>query len=166
MNKKIEIGEIFTVSKTENKFLEVTFSYPKGIIWSGCLPIHYSPMSINLNDKEIEELSHHAYDELSPEKIAGNILKTKKRWSKNNTSETYKVFKSLLSAQWECRTCGAGKINNQPAARIRDIKKNGFIVATKNKYCIECKKKQYHDILLVFEVNSKIKTEFRKPLSL
>ena len=164
MHTKIVVGENFTVSKTENQFIEVCFTYPDKTFWEGCFPVYYSPMSIQLEESEINELLPCAYEELSPALVASSAEKTRKRWSKGTSSETYKVFESLLSGNWECRSCGAGKINDQPAARIRDIKKNGFVIATRTKYCQICSQKQYHDILLIFDLNFEKKVEFRKPI--
>lgn len=162
---KIKIGSNFTVSKTDNQFVEVTFKYPNGSIWEGCFPLYYPPMSIQFDIADIMSLLPDAYNQMAPELIASLISKAKKSWPKAKGSETYKVFESLLTGKWECRSCGAGKINDQPAARIRDIKKNGFIVATKSRTCSTCIKKQYHDILLIFDIESKAKSEFRKPIS-
>jgi hypothetical protein len=161
----IKIGDMFTVSKTELKFVEVLFTYPDGSVWDGCFPMYYSPMSIQFDLHQIEQQLPNIYKYMSPESIINSTDKTRERWPKLTTSETYKVFESLLSGRWVCRSCGAGKINDQAAARIRDIKKNGFIVATKNKTCVTCSKAQCHDILLVFEVHSETRLEFRMPLS-
>lgn len=165
LTKNIEIGPEFTVSKTDHRFIEVKFTYPSGNDWHGCIPTHYPPMSIQPNHDDLNLLILSAYDAMSPSAIKTKIKETKSRWPKSTQSETYNVFESLLSGKWECRSCGAGKINDQPAARIRDIKKNGFIIATQNRYCKKCKKKQYHDILLIFKVNTETKSELRKPIS-
>jgi hypothetical protein len=164
MKNNITVGDIFTVSKTDSRFVPVKFTYPDGSIWDGCFPMYYPPMSIQFDRADIEQHLLSVYDQLSPNLFDENLKKTKKRWPKGTTSETYNVFESLLSGQWECRSCGAGKINDQPAARIRDIKKNGFIIATQSKDCATCRKKQYHDILLPFEVTSETRPEFRKPI--
>lgn len=161
----IQIGEVFTVSKTDNRFIQVLFTYSDGSVWDGCFPCYYPPMSIQFDRAAIDEQLLIAYDHLAPTSIEESIQKTRKRWRKSTTSETYKVFDSLLSGRWECRSCGAGKINDQPAARIRDIKKNGFIVATQSRTCHTCKKRQYHDILLVLDVVAAVRPEFRKPIS-
>ncbi|MBT4735457.1 hypothetical protein HOH45_08615 [bacterium] len=166
MTDKIEIGEEFTVSKTDNKFVEVKFTYSDGTFWDGCFPLHYPPMSIEYNPNEVnQKLLNKAYSQIEPSSIDDSVDRVKKKWSGSTSSETYGVFKSFLSGNWECRSCGAGKINDQPAARIRDIKKNGFVVATRTKFCRTCQKKQYHDILLMFEIEAKISPEFRKPIS-
>lgn len=164
MNSKIQRGATFTVSKTDCKFLTVKFKYSNSKAWDGCFPIYYPPMSIQFDENDVEQHLLDAYGQLSPDSIKENIRNTKDRWPKATNSETYKVFESLLSGVWECRSCGAGKINDQPAARIRDIKKNGFIVATQSRYCRNCNKKQYHDILLVFAISSEARPEFRKPI--
>jgi hypothetical protein len=163
--KCIEQKQIFTVSKTDNIFVEVIFTYPQGRTWEGCFPIFYPPSSIQFDINDIEQHLSDAYKQMTPESFEANITKIKKMWLKPTTSETYKVFQALLTGQWECRSCGAGKINDQPAARIRDIKKNGFVIATQNRHCTICNQKQYHDILLVFDIKMETKTEFRKPIS-
>lgn len=165
MTDNITVGSAFTVSKTDNKFVSVKFRYPDNKYWDGCFPIYYPPMSIQFDMDEIYIHLVEAYSKMSPCYVSESIRKTKERWPKGTNSETYRVFETLLSGNWECRSCGAGKINDQPAARIRDIKKNGFIVATKSKLCVQCDKKQYHDILLTFEVSSEIRPEFRRPIS-
>lgn len=169
MKDKIIIGDEFTVSKTDNIFVEVTFQFSDKTVWNGCFPIYYPPMSIQYqlpqDDLKFQQDLKKCYEQLKPDSISNSIEKTNNKWSKPGQIETYNVFKSLLTGHWECRSCGAGKINNQPAARIRDIKKNGFIVATQSKYCPSCQKKQYHDILLPIEVETDIKSELRKPIS-
>ena len=163
---KIETGQIFTVSKTDLKFIEVLFTYADGSVWNGCFPVYYPPMSIKFDLAEITDKLSDAYNKVAPKSIKESARKIMLRWPKTSkTSETYKVFESLLSAKWECRSCGAGKINDQPAARIRDIKKNGFIISTQKRFCTDCQKKQYHDILLVFDLSSEVRSEFRKPIS-
>lgn len=166
----IEIGNRFTVKKTSppsDIFVEVIFRYPEGEVWEGCFPLHYSPMSLRFDIKVIDPLLSVAYNQMKPGSIGGYIDKTKNLWLRDTKSETYNVFKGLLSGKWECRSCRKGKKNNQQSARIRDIKKKGFVVATQIRMCATCKKKQYHDILLVFDIESKTKTkpEFRKPIS-
>ena len=163
-SKQIKTGQEFTVSKTDNRFIEVTFTYPSGAIWEGCFPTYYPPASIQFNEADLAPLLSKAYSEMAPTSMKSQIEAAKNKWTKSTQSETYTVFEALLSGKWECRSCGAGKINDQPAARIRDIKKNGFIVATQSRPCATCKKRQYHDILLVFNVQSETRPEFRKPI--
>ncbi len=75
-------------------------------------------------------------------------------------------FLALMGGEWECRVCGpVPKINPQPAARLRDIKKNGFIIASKRRSCPKCKKKTTHDILIMIDLQVPVKTELRKPIS-
>ena len=162
----IKKGDVFTVSKTDNKFIDILFLYSDGSSWDGCFPIFYPHNSIQFNVAEIDSKLSELYKDMDQTQLSTYAENTKKRWTKSRESETYKVFESLLSGIWECRSCGAGKINDQPAARIRDIKKKGFIIATKNKHCPRCQKKQYHDILLPFEISSETRVEFRKPISL
>jgi len=169
MIDEIVLGKEFTVSKTDNRFIGVKFNYKNGSLWEGCFPIFYPPMLIQYDlpedQEKLKQDLEKAYEQLNPDNISASIDKTKTKWTKPTTSETFKVFESLLTGYWECRSCGAGKINDQPAARIRDIKKNGFIIATQSKGCPVCQKKQYHDILLPIEVEAEAKVEFRKPIS-
>jgi hypothetical protein len=165
LNKLITKSEVFTVSKTDNVFIEVQFDYPNGVFWDGCFPVFYPPKSLQFDDADLDLLLQDAYLQLAPESIDSNISKIKQRWTGREDSETFHVFNTLLTGNWQCRSCGAGKINDQPAARIRDIKKNGFIIATKSKNCVVCKKKQYHDILLIFDLVGVKRPEFRKPIS-
>lgn len=165
MSDKIRVGENFTVSKTDNIFTEVYFTYADGSVWEGCFPVYYPPLSVQFEKSEIRDLLPDVYDQLSPTSATASAEKTRKRWPSGTSSETYKVFESLLSGKWECRSCGAGKINDQPPARIRDIKKRGFIIATRTKYCQTCSQKKYHDILLTCEINGEKRSEFRKPIS-
>lgn len=165
MNNNIKTGEVLSVSKTTDKFLELEFHYPNGDKWVGCYPIHYRYMGIDYAREDIEQFFPNAYEQISPQQIDNSIEKTRKRWSGATNTETYKVFSSLLTGKWVCRSCGSGKINDQPAARIRDIKSRGFVIATKSRYCSKCKKNQYHDLLLVFDINAEKKGDFRLPIS-
>ena len=60
---------------------------------------------------------------------------------------------------------GAGKINDQPAARIRDIRKQGYIVATEKRDCVSCGNMTYQDYLLLCRISDAIEGELRRPLS-
>lgn len=159
---KIIFHQEFTVSKTDSRFLEVVFKY-NADTWSGCFPIYYPPLSIQFDVSEIDDHLISGYKAMAPSCIESTRLECKKRWIGKKTSETYLVFEKLLSGTWECRKCGIGKINDQPAARIRDIKKQ-FTVATKNQFCVKCAQKEYHDLLILFDIKSEARPEFRKPI--
>ena len=163
---KINKHKIFTVSKTDSQFLEVTFSYENGNIWNGCFPIYYPQALLQFESEElIDKGLEDAYISMSPNKIQESLDKTKNSWSRARGTETHIVFEALVTGKWECRTCGVGKINDQPPARIRDIKKFGYIIATKIKPCSQCNKNSYQDLLLPFSVSVDNRSEFRKPLS-
>lgn len=165
----IKVGAEFTVSKTDNRFIEVEFNFDNKDIWKGCFPIYYPHLSLDYSLPESKEKLasdlKSAYEQLSPNNIAESIISAKRRWGRKVDSVTYKVFEVLLTGKWECRACGVGKINDQAAARIRDIKKNGYIVATKTMQCMKCKQSQYHDILIPIKIESDVRSEFRKPIS-
>lgn len=163
--KNVTIGNEFTVSKTHLRFVEVTFSYEKEK-WLGCFPLHYPPKGIDFDLSDIDILLHVSYEQLSPKNIEQTRGAVAESWPTKTGSETHKVFESLLSGNWECRSCGSGKINDQPAARIRDIKKWGYVVATKTRHCESCGKLTYQDQLLLFDIETETRPELRKPLSL
>ena len=160
-------GEKFKVSKTSNEFVELYFYYDSQA-WFGCFPILYKDMMIDfsgLSQAELDCMAKKFYSDLHPNNIEKTIDLIERSWPSSTHSETYRVFEGLLSCNWECRSCGAGKVNDQPAARIRDIKKKGYIVATKTFCCSSCGRSQYHDILLPFNIESRVRGELRKPIS-
>ena len=136
--KKYKIGEEFTPSKTQDKYIHITFKYNKNHKWEGCLPLYNEKNGLDYDIEELKEKMNTYYlqlDEVNKEKT---IEKLKDRWKQSKTTETHKVFMSLTKCEWICRTCITGKINDQPPARIRDIKKFGFTIATKNIRCLIC----------------------------
>lgn len=169
MRNKIELGDEFTVSKTDNRFIEVTFNFSDGAVWKGCFPLYYPWRGIQYQLEEDQERLkkdlREAFDQLQPENIAQSLDSTESRWAGKKNSATFAVFKALVTGRWECRSCGVGKINDQAAARIRAIKQRGFVVATRKMNCCRCKKRVVHDILLPFEIASVIKSVFRKTIS-
>ena len=157
--------EEFTASKTRSRFVDVTFHYDDGTSWSGCFPVFYEEMGIDFSDQEITEKLRDAYDQVNPTNRDKLFESARNRWPKKKSTETFSVFEKLLTGNWECRGCGVGKINDQPPARIRDIKKSGYVVATKTLGCKSCGKRTYHDLLLPFTIESRPRSEFRRHLS-
>jgi hypothetical protein len=160
--------EAFLVSKTSDKFYEVRFVYEKNKVWSGCVPNTYKELSLELSYEEICTNLEKWYAELRYENRPELVKKAKIKWGipAPEQTETGKVFLKLLegNCEWVCRTCGTGKINDQPAARIRDIKKRGYIIATKTRSCSTCNIRTYQDILILITVNAKKRQEYRQPI--
>lgn len=164
-NCHIIFGEIFILEKTSDQFLEVRFIYDD-YEWDGALPVVGNYQGLSLTEAEVKETAGIFCDPLKKKNREKWIVSALEGWE-DRTSETFKVFEALFSGEWECRVCGpVPKVNAQPAARIRDIKKRGFFIASKRKSCGNCRKKTMHD-LLVMATSPKdlIKTEFRKPIS-
>jgi rubrerythrin len=164
---QIIFGEVFIPEKTSDRFLEVKFIYSdEDYEWYGALPIVGSYQGLALTEAEVKETAGVFCESLKKENRQKWIKTALEEWE-DKKSETFKVFDALLSGEWECRVCGpVPKVNTQPAARIRDIKKRGFFVASKRKDCRNCQKKTMYD-LLVMATSPKdlIKIEFRKPIS-
>lgn len=160
MNSKIKIGDIFEVSKTPDKFFDVEFSYDDGDKWIGALPINlrYQGFSIKESPDTIREWANVCYDYLSANSINEWDKKILKPALEKTAygPDTTKVLNALQSGDWECRVCGpVPKVNAQPAARLRDLKQNGFCIGTKSMFCSVCNKKTYHDILIKIPVFNK-----------
>lgn len=158
--------EYFTAEKTSDVFKEVEFIY-KTKTWKGALPKYLEKQGLDLNDKEFNDSITENYQLLNPLNTNQWIVESDTNW-KNKDSETYKVLASLYSGEWECRTCGIAKINDQPPARIKALKVKGYIICSKRKICDNCSKKTMHDILLMLpSIDSKFEhgNELRKPMS-
>lgn len=161
--------EPFLVSKTTDKFHEVKFEYEKNKVWIGCVPSSYKELSLEMSYEDICVNLEKWYEELRYENrpVLKELALTKWGHPSPETSETGKVFLKLLhgNGEWVCRTCGTGKINDQPAARIRDIKKRGYIIATKTRDCLVCKSRTYQDMLILLTVSAQKRQEFRLPMN-
>jgi len=159
----------FLVSKTTDKFYEVIFDYGNSKKWIGCVPTSYKELSLEISYEEILLNLNSWYEELRYENRKNLINKAKIKWGypSPEQTETGRVFLKLLegNSEWVCRTCGTGKINDQPAARIRDIKKRGYIIATKTRDCNVCYSKTYQDILLLITVNAEKRQEYRMSIN-
>lgn len=160
--------EPFLVSKTSDKFFEVVFKYTSNKEWIGCVPQFYKELSLDLTTHEVHSNLQNWYQELRYENRPNLIKQAIAKWGTPQPSqtETGKVFLKLLEGkcEWVCRTCGTGKINDQPAARIRDIKKKGYIIATKTRFCGTCDSRTYQDILLPLSTSGQKRQEFRQPI--
>lgn len=159
--------EFFIGEKTNDVFKEVTFIYDTHK-WEGLLPRLLIKQGLELTSEEFVNQIEDNYKLLNPDNKAGWVGESDKRWSDKN-SETYKVLLGLYSGKWECRVCGpVPKVNPQPAARLGALKKQGYIIGSKRRYCTSCSKKTMHDILIMLpDIEKRFQkgNELRKPMS-
>jgi rubrerythrin len=158
--------EYFTPEKMNDVFKEVEFTYQTKQ-WQGALPKFLEKQGLDLTDKEFDELLEENYQLLEPANTQQWIVESDARW-KNKNTETYKVLAALYTGEWECRTCGIGRINDQPPARIKVLKVMGYIICSRRRNCPTCDKKTMHDILLMLPpIESRFEhgNELRKPMS-
>lgn len=165
----IKVGSKFNVSKTEDYFLEVEYDYNNDD-WKGALPLNLVYQGFVCNEDH-EEYASSNYDKLNPKNRNQWIKNSDNYWCstlkrKFNGDQTYGVLNALYSGQWECRVCGpVPKVNPQPSARLRDLKKFGYTISTKTIFCEKCNKKTTHDILVMIHIFDISKTKERYALS-
>ena len=158
MKKSIKVGSSFGVSRTPDKFFDVEFQYPDERNWKGALPIslRYQGFNIEENDDSLNKWAEECYKFLSTESCSTwdkEILKPAVQ-KESYGPKTTKVLNALRSGQWECRVCGpVPQVNAHPASRLRDLKQNGFTIATKRIMCEKCKKRTDHDILVKIPIS-------------
>ena len=160
-------GEYFIPEKTSDVFMEVEFEYQVKK-WQGALPKFLEKQGLDLTDEEFDSLLEENYDLLHPDNREAWILESDAKWA-DKTSATYKVLAALYSGDWECRVCGpVPQVNPQPAARLRDLKKRGYIIGSRRRSCGTCGQKTMHDILVMLpsiETRFEHGNELRKPMS-
>jgi len=165
--KKYKLAEDFFVGeKTSDIFMEVEFEYETKK-WIGLLPKFLKFQGLDLTEEDFYNSIDESYDILNPENQKKWISESDSEW-KDKKSATYIVLKALYSGEWECRTCGVAKINDQPPARIKALKIKGYIIGSKRKQCVSCSKKTMHDILIMLpKIESRFEdgNELRAPLS-
>ena len=140
---KIKFHEEFTPSKTSDLFVEVEINF-KTYVWKGALPLKLREAGYSINRDELNSMvkSDEFLNQFNKSNHPRWLASKSNAWSNSQDSQTYKVFKALLSHQWECKVCGpVPKVNPQSPARIRSIKKKNFVIATKTKHCKSCEKK-------------------------
>ncbi len=159
--------EYFIPEKTNDVFREVEFTYETKQ-WQGALPKFLEKQGLDLTDQEFDDSLEDNYQLLEPVNSHQWIVESDAQWD-DKTSATYKVLAALYSGDWECRVCGpVPKVNPQPAARLRDLKKRGYIIGSRRKSCATCKQKTMHDILVMLpSIEAKFEhgNELRKPMS-
>jgi hypothetical protein len=160
-------NEYFIPEKTSDVFMEVEFEYHVKK-WQGALPKFLEKQGLDLTDEEFNSLLENNYELLHPDNKDSWILGSDEKWS-NKDSATYKVLAALYSGEWECRVCGpVPQVNPQPAARIKALKIQGYIIGSRRKQCSKCNKKTMHDILVMLpsiEARFEHGNELRKPMS-
>ena len=158
--------EYFLAEKTSDVFKEVEFKYQTKS-WDGVLPKFLEKQGLDLTDAEFDNLIEENYELLNPIHKENWINESDDTWN-DKTSATYKVLAALYSGDWECRVCGpVPNVNPQPAARLRDLKKRGYIIGSKRKQCVSCNQKTMHDILVMLpsiEKRFDHGNELRKPM--
>ena len=167
-NPKLSIApDYFIPEKTNDVFKEVKFVYERET-WYGVLPKFLEKQGLDLSDEEFDQFVEENFVLLNPENRAKWIVESDKNWA-NRDSATYLVLKALYSGKWECRVCGpVPRVNPQPAARLRDIKKRGYIIGSQRRPCQNCRKKTMHDICVMLPNIVQRFThgnELRKPIS-
>lgn len=150
VNENIVLLSEFTQEKMEDRFIEVIFNY-ENTRWHGVLPIFilYQGFEIT-DDKDLDNFAINAYELLHPKNRNNWLNDSEKYWSDKQHGPTYNVLKALESGNWECRVCGpVPQVNPQPSARLRDLKKMGYIISSKRTHCYCCNKTTMHDILVL-----------------
>lgn len=152
LNDNILVRDVYKLEKMEDVFADVIFKYDD-YMWHGAIPVLmiYQGFKIN-NQEEFEIFLTKAYTHLDPS-IKNDWDKDKtKYWSSLKKGPTYDVLNALNSGKWECRVCGpVPNANPQPSARLRDLKKMGYTIASKRIACSNCNKSTMHDILVKIE---------------
>lgn len=161
---QIQVGDEYIAEKTSDKFREVVFSY-EDRVWIGVVPILLRYQGFDAKQSDTDKIIEHFYFQLDFRNLENWKKAALEKWKEKKT-QTFKVFEALLSGEWECRVCGpVPKVNPQAASRIRDIKKKGFVIASKRNHCESCDKTQMHDLLLMADLpNTTANPELRKPI--
>ncbi|WP_270357803.1 hypothetical protein [Adlercreutzia equolifaciens] len=170
VNKSIKTGKVFRVPKTMDQYLEVTFRYP-GVIWRGAIPIRtdYQGTNIPLDYEDVCDWIEKCYELLDPGCAQIWTKEQEAFWDERNSDETRLVFEALNDVgkmtEWHCRKCGpVPSVNPQAASRIRAIKQNGFYIASMQKECANCGKKETFDLLIRLPRNAS-NSKQRSPIS-
>jgi len=153
INENILLKNIFTQEKMEDKYIEVVFIY-RSSIWNGVLPIFlvYQGFQIS-DDAKLDEFALNSYTLLDSINKVGWLKSREDLWTDKQKGPTYKVLKALESGIWECRVCGpVPEVNPQPSARLRDLKKMGYVISSKRIQCNNCCKSTMHDILVLLSL--------------
>ena len=164
---KIIFHEEFIPSRTSDLFVEVEIVF-NTYVWEGALPLKLRDAGYSINRDELDSMvkSEVFLNQFNKSNHPKWLTSKADAWSASQNSQTHKVFKALLSHQWECKVCGpVPKVNPQSPARIRSIKKKNFVIATKTKHCGNCAKKTYHDILIPINIPNNQDEGYRKAIS-
>lgn len=154
--------------KTHDVFIEVTFLYDT-CVWYGAVPKYLEKQGVDFSDQELIAIINEWHLQLHPMHRGNWIKLSDQRWE-DRTTATYKVLQALYSGEWQCRKCGpVPQVNPQSAARLRDLKKRGYVLCSKRKLCADCGSKQMHDILVMVDASvsasASARRELRKTIS-
>lgn len=154
VNNNITLGKQFKVPAMEDYFIEVRFKYPIGT-WSGCIPIISRYQGINIPQNKVDVFAHaeQCYSALHPNNYSNWNTQQLEYWRNLDASDTEVVFNALNPnspfTNWQCRKCGpVPQVNPQPAARIKNLKIKGYVIASRKMDCPSCGKKQTFDLLI------------------
>lgn len=160
---KIVFGLEFIPEKTSDKFIEVKIYYDDHA-WDGALPLKLRYQGYEITAEKLKSQSASFCNQIYKSNHKKWLDNHIQEWE-NQRTQTYKVFEVLLSHKWECRGCGpVPKVNPQAAARIRDIKKKNFVIASRRKLCNSCQSSQMHDILIPITIPKTAQENFRKSI--
>ncbi len=156
INSNVRTMDLFQIKGMEDYYLSVSFHYPTKT-WMGCVPIKskYHGIDIPMEKDDVKDWVLKCYAELDPAKNAQWQNDQRLYWESKqaNATKTKAVFEAIngtdVCTRWLCRDCGpAPACNAQPAARIRDLRQEGYYVATRRMDCPTCGKKTFFDLLI------------------
>jgi hypothetical protein len=152
LQKVVQISEEYSPEKTSDIYLSVRFTYPKKRkAWAGSVPIRCEDQGLALRSSDdVRDVIVLTYDSLAPGERRDWKKSSEQYWRHKQRGQTYRVLKALESGEWLCRVCGpVPKVNPQPAARLRALRKIGYTIISKRISCPTCRKKTMHDLLVL-----------------
>ena len=159
--------EEYTPEKTSDRFVEVIINY-ENYKWFGALPLRLKEQGFEITIENLKDKKNYSkyIDQIKTNNHHRWLEDHNGVWKKNINSQTHKVFKALLSHEWQCRVCGpVPKINPQSAARLRDIRKKNFVIASKRKSCKNCNAVTMNDILIPIYIPKTNSSGYRRNIS-
>lgn len=141
----IAVHSFWHHSKASEKYLDVTFSYPRKKCRFG-IPIEYRRTGLSLETAdEVKDYLSTAYEYCNPAKWAEWKKEQARFWdAKPGAKVTRPFFDALLTFEWTCKECQLPQ-NGNWARRTQDIKEFGYTFATKRVRCIrKCGKSTTH----------------------
>ena len=157
-NKRISAdiitGSLFQIPRMQDWYIGVTFRY-HATAWNGAVPIvsKYQGINVPLTEEDVLAWVNYCHQELDSRKNTIWQRTQSSYWENKKAFATQAVFDALngedILTKWLCRRCGpAPKSNPQSGARIRDLRKWGYSIATKVLSCETCGCKTHFDLLV------------------